>query len=115
MLLWDDPELTMRLTDTVFPVLVATHQVNRVAALAVSAAEMLAFGKQYMAQIVMLREHGLLLYRATWGEDVALARRDCCERLALRPIPWPRACICAPKVDDQRDAGLLRRVRPAVV
>ncbi len=52
MLLWDDPELTVPLTDTVFPVLVATHQVNRVAALAVSAAEMLAFGKQYMAQIV---------------------------------------------------------------
>jgi glycine hydroxymethyltransferase len=32
--------------------LVATHQVNRVAALAVSAAEMLAFGRQYMSQIV---------------------------------------------------------------
>jgi len=52
MLLWDDPELTTPLADTVFPVLVATHQVNRVAALAVSAAEMLAFGQQYMAQIV---------------------------------------------------------------
>ena len=52
MLLWDDPELTTSLADTVFPVLVATHQVNRVAALAVSAAEMLAFGQQYMAQIV---------------------------------------------------------------
>jgi len=52
MLLWNDPELTMPLADTVFPVLVATHQVNRVAALAVSAAEMLAFGQQYMAQIV---------------------------------------------------------------
>ena len=32
--------------------LAATHQVNRVAALAVSAAEMLAFGEVYMAQIV---------------------------------------------------------------
>jgi glycine hydroxymethyltransferase len=52
MLLWDDPELTTPLADTVFPVLVATHQVNRVAALAVSATEMLAFGQQYMAQIV---------------------------------------------------------------
>jgi glycine hydroxymethyltransferase len=31
--------------------LVATHQVNRVAALAVSAAEMLEFGKDYMGQI----------------------------------------------------------------
>ena len=32
--------------------LVATHQVNRVAALAVSAAEFLEFGRSYMAQIV---------------------------------------------------------------
>lgn len=52
MLMWNDPELTKPLTDAVFPVLVATHQVNRVAALAVSAAEMLAFGERYMAQIV---------------------------------------------------------------
>jgi glycine hydroxymethyltransferase len=49
---WNDPELTEPLTHAVFPVLAATHQVNRVAALAVSAAEMLAFGQVYMAQIV---------------------------------------------------------------
>ncbi len=42
----------MPLTHAIFPVLVATHQVNRVAALAVSAAEMLAYGEMYMAQIV---------------------------------------------------------------
>ena len=52
IILWNDPELTQPLTDAIFPVLVATHQVNRVAALAVSAAEMLEFGKVYMAQIV---------------------------------------------------------------
>jgi glycine hydroxymethyltransferase len=52
MILWNDPELTQPLTEAIFPVLVATHQVNRVAALAVSAAEMLAFGNVYMAQIV---------------------------------------------------------------
>ena len=52
MMLWNDPELTRPLTDAVFPVLVATHQVNRVAALAVSAAEMIEFGNVYMAQIV---------------------------------------------------------------
>jgi glycine hydroxymethyltransferase len=52
MILWNDPELTQPLTEAIFPVLVATHQVNRVAALAVSAAEMLAFGSVYMAQIV---------------------------------------------------------------
>src|SRR5205085_6606102 len=34
------------------PVLAATHQVNRVAALAVAAAEVIAYGKAYMAQIV---------------------------------------------------------------
>jgi glycine hydroxymethyltransferase len=52
VIVWDDPELTGPITDAIFPVLVATHQVNRVAALAVSAAEMLAFGETYMRQIV---------------------------------------------------------------
>jgi glycine hydroxymethyltransferase len=52
ILVWDDPVLTEPLTTAVFPVLAATHQVNRVAALAVSAAEMIAFGRVYMAQIV---------------------------------------------------------------
>src|SRR5512143_3403049 len=52
MMLWNDPELTKPLTDAIFPVLAATHQVNRVAALAVSAAEMIEYGKFYMAQIV---------------------------------------------------------------
>src|ERR1044071_6599938 len=52
MILWNDPELTKPLTDTIFPVLAATHQVNRVAALAVSAAEMIEYGKFYMAPIV---------------------------------------------------------------
>ena len=49
---WNDPSLTERLTWSVFPVLAATHQVNRVAALAVSAAEMIEFGRAYMSQIV---------------------------------------------------------------
>lgn len=52
IMVWNDPALTERLTWAVFPVLAATHQVNRVAALAVSAAEMLEFGSAYMAQIV---------------------------------------------------------------
>jgi glycine hydroxymethyltransferase len=52
VILWDDPDLTVPISDAIFPVLVATHQVNRVAALAVSAAEMLAFGETYMGQIV---------------------------------------------------------------
>src|SRR5207248_151603 len=44
ILVWDDGQLTTPLTTVVFPVLAATHQVNRVAALAVSAAEMIAYG-----------------------------------------------------------------------
>src|SRR5437660_11288365 len=52
VIVWDDQNLTVPITDAIFPMLAATHQVNRVAALAVSAAEMLAFGEFYMAQIV---------------------------------------------------------------
>jgi glycine hydroxymethyltransferase len=52
MILWNDPQMTKLITETIFPALAATHQVNRVAALAVSAAEMIEFGKFYMAQIV---------------------------------------------------------------
>jgi glycine hydroxymethyltransferase len=52
VIVWDDPQLTVPITHAIFPVLAATHQVNRVAALAVSAAEMLAFGQVYMGQIV---------------------------------------------------------------
>ncbi len=52
MIMWNDPALTEPITEAIFPVLVATHQVNRVAALAVAAAEMLEYGRVYMAQIV---------------------------------------------------------------
>jgi glycine hydroxymethyltransferase len=52
VMVWNDPELTRPLLDAVFPALAATHQVNRVAALAASAAELLAFGREYMAAIV---------------------------------------------------------------
>jgi glycine hydroxymethyltransferase len=52
MIMWNDSRLTRPITDTIFPALAATHQVNRVAALAVAAAEMIEFGRFYMAQIV---------------------------------------------------------------
>lgn len=52
IIVWDDPALTESITHAIFPVLAATHQVNRVAALAVAAAEMIEFGQTYMAQIV---------------------------------------------------------------
>ncbi|GAA0466348.1 serine hydroxymethyltransferase [Alkalibacillus silvisoli] len=52
IILWNDPELTEPVTESIFPTLAATHQVNRVAALAIAAAEFLAFGEEYMTQIV---------------------------------------------------------------
>jgi glycine hydroxymethyltransferase len=52
VMVWNDPELAQPLCDAVFPALAATHQVNRVAALAAAAAELIAFGPEYMAQIV---------------------------------------------------------------
>jgi glycine hydroxymethyltransferase len=52
MMVWNEPGLTHPLTEAIFPVLVATHQVNRVAALAVAAAELLEYGQVYMRQIV---------------------------------------------------------------
>jgi glycine hydroxymethyltransferase len=52
IIVWNDPNLTEPITEAIFPGLAATHQVNRVAALAYSAAEFLEFGKDYMVQIV---------------------------------------------------------------
>jgi glycine hydroxymethyltransferase len=52
VMVWNDPDLTKPLLDAVFPALAATHQVNRVAALAAAAAELLAFGPEYMANVV---------------------------------------------------------------
>jgi glycine hydroxymethyltransferase len=52
VMVWNDAELTKPLTDAVFPALAATHQVNRVAALAAAAAELIEFGREYMAAIV---------------------------------------------------------------
>lgn len=52
IIVWDDPQLTVPITNAIFPVLAGSHQVNRVAALAAATAEMLAYGQVYMAQIV---------------------------------------------------------------
>src|SRR5262249_7645088 len=52
VMVWNDPALAKPLTDAVFPALAATHQVNRVAALAAAAAELIEFGRAYMAAIV---------------------------------------------------------------
>jgi glycine hydroxymethyltransferase len=52
IMVWDDPEITERVTTAVFPVWAATHQVNRVAALALATAEAIQYGEAFMAQIV---------------------------------------------------------------
>jgi glycine hydroxymethyltransferase len=52
IIVWDDPEITEAVTTAVFPIWAATHQVNRVAALALATAEAIAFGAQLQAQIV---------------------------------------------------------------
>ena len=52
IIVWDDPELTEPITEAIFPVLVATHQVNRVAALAAAAVDFLEYGAAFMEQIV---------------------------------------------------------------
>ena len=70
---WNDPELTVPITDAIFPTLAATHQVNRVAALAAAAAEMLAFGAEYMAQIVA---NAQALARALEAQGVPMLAAD---------------------------------------
>ena len=75
VIVWNDPSLTEPLTTAIFPTLAATHQVNRVAALAAAAAEFLAFGEAYMAQIVRnaqalaaaLEAHGITMLGAHKG------------------------------------------------
>jgi glycine hydroxymethyltransferase len=52
VIVWNDQDLTEPLTHAIFPVMAATHQVNRVASLAASAVDILAFGAAYMEQIV---------------------------------------------------------------
>ncbi|MFI5014605.1 MAG: serine hydroxymethyltransferase [Hyphomicrobiales bacterium] len=52
IIVWDDPEITEAVTTAVFPVWAATHQVNRVAALALATAEAIAFGDKLQAEIV---------------------------------------------------------------
>jgi glycine hydroxymethyltransferase len=52
VLLWDDPRIAEQVTTAVFPVWAATHQVNRVAALAFATAEAIAYGAKLQSQIV---------------------------------------------------------------
>jgi glycine hydroxymethyltransferase len=52
LVVWDDDRLSRPVTTTIFPTLTGSHQINRVAALAVATAEQLEFGPAYMRQTV---------------------------------------------------------------
>ncbi len=126
IIVWNDPDLTVPLTHAIFPMLAATHQVNRVAALAVSAAEMLAFGDVYMAQIVRnaqalgaaLAQRGIPMLAAhkgytrtqqviadvrSFGRGMAVA-----ERLAQANIITNKNLIPTDRVEDWDQPGGLR-------
>jgi glycine hydroxymethyltransferase len=49
---WNDETLTMAIHEAIFPTLTGSHQINRVAALAVAATGMLEYGQAYMRQVV---------------------------------------------------------------
>jgi glycine hydroxymethyltransferase len=69
VMVWNDPDLTERLGSAVFPQLAATHQVNRVAALAAAAAELIEVGRPYMAQVVA---NALALGAALHGRGIPM-------------------------------------------
>ena len=52
IVVWDDDRLSRPVTTTIFPTLTGSHQINRVAALAVATAEQLEYGRAYMRQTV---------------------------------------------------------------
>src|SRR5947199_5109425 len=126
IMVWDDSQLTTPLTHAVFPVLAATHQVNRVAPLAVSAAEMIAFGHTYMPQIVRnaqalgaaLTRRGITILGAHKGyttthQVIADVRQfggglEVAQRLAHANIITNKNLIPADKPEDWDHPGGLR-------
>jgi glycine hydroxymethyltransferase len=126
VIVWNDPEITVPITHAIFPTLAATHQVNRVAALAAAAAEFLEFGKAYMAQIVAnaqalgkaMQERGIPMLGAhknftrthqviadvrQWGGGMQVA-----QRLAEANIITNKNLIPTDTTDDWDNPGGLR-------
>jgi glycine hydroxymethyltransferase len=52
VIVWNDETLSSSVHEAIFPTLTGSHQINRVAALAVAASEMLEYGQVYMKQVV---------------------------------------------------------------
>jgi glycine hydroxymethyltransferase len=126
IIVWNDPALTVPLTTAIFPVWAATHQINRVAALALAAAEFLAVGRDFMGQIVAnaqalaaaLHERGIPMLGAhkgftrthqaiadarAFGRGYAVARR-----LEQANIVTNKNLIPADRPADWDDPGGLR-------
>jgi glycine hydroxymethyltransferase len=66
VIVWNDARLTSPLHEAIFPTLTGSHQINRVAALAVAATEMLEYGQAYMKQVVS-NAQALALHLEHWG------------------------------------------------
>ncbi len=126
IILWDDPELARPVTTAIFPVWAATHQVNRVAALALATAEAIAYGEAFMAAIVQnaqalaraLDARGLPMLGAHKGyttthQTIADARRfgrglDAARRLERANIIVNKNLIPDDKPEDWDFPGGLR-------
>jgi glycine hydroxymethyltransferase len=126
VIVWDDPEITEAVTSAVFPVWAATHQVNRVAALALATAEAIAYGETFMAQIVKnaqalaaaLQERGVPMLGAHKGftqthQTIADARRfgrglEAARRLERANVIVNKNLIPEDKAQDWNYPGGLR-------
>lgn len=75
IIVWNDERFSRGIVETIFPVLTGSHQLNRVAALAVACVEMREFGAEYMRQVIAnaqalaraLAERGLPVLAAHLG------------------------------------------------
>ncbi|MFP3496132.1 serine hydroxymethyltransferase [Pseudomonas sp. SIMBA_059] len=113
VVVWNDATLTSALHDTIFPTLTGSHQINRVAALAVAATEMLEYGQIYMKQVVsnaqalaiQLERRGVTVFYREQGytrthQIVIDSKPNTCGREAVQrleaaniianemPLPW---------------------------
>lgn len=52
VLLWNNPSFTSIISKTAFPMLVSSYQINRVAASALAALELIEFGEELMSEVV---------------------------------------------------------------
>lgn len=52
IIIWNDDRLVESINETIFPTLTGSHQINRVAAMAIATTEMLEYGTHYMGQVI---------------------------------------------------------------